>query len=154
MNAYTMSCKLTLLYIQHVHLLVLRTCKRVHIHTSLQPERGWEVDLNDLESKIDNNTSAFFLNNPSNPCGSVYSRQHLLDILAVAERYKLPIISDEVYDGMVHINFSPKDYDTPDWLSLPYKQLEGVEQKFRVKTAGVKVASQGSNLWDKCLQWA
>ena len=69
----------------------------------LQPERGWEIDLEDLASKIDNNTAALFLNNPSNPCGCVYSRKHLEDILALCERYKLPIISDEIYDGMVRI---------------------------------------------------
>ena len=59
------------------------------------------MDLEDLQRKIDSNTAAIFLNNPSNPCGSVYSEQHLRDILAVAEKYRLPIISDEIYDGMV-----------------------------------------------------
>ena len=68
-----------------------------------QPERSWEVDLEDLERQIDDNTAAIMLNNPSNPCGSVYSRQHLLDILAVAEKHRIPIISDEIYDGMVLI---------------------------------------------------
>ena len=71
----------------------------MYLHT--QPERSWEVDLEDLERQIDDNTAAIMLNNPSNPCGSVYSRQHLLDILAVAEKHRIPIISDEIYDGMV-----------------------------------------------------
>ena len=66
-----------------------------------QPEKSWEVDLEDLERQIDDNTAAIIVNNPSNPCGSVYSRQHLLDILAVAEKKKVPIIADEVYAGMV-----------------------------------------------------
>ena len=69
----------------------------------MQPERSWEVDLEDLERQIDVNTAAIIVNNPSNPCGSVYSRQHLLDILAVAERKKVPIVADEVYAGMVCI---------------------------------------------------
>ena len=56
-----------------------------------------------LEKQIDENTAAIIVNNPSNPCGSVgYSRQHLLDILAVAEKKKVPIIADDVYAGMVH----------------------------------------------------
>ena len=67
----------------------------------MQPERSWEADLEDLERQIDDDTAALLLNNPSNPCGSVYSRQHLLDILALCEKYRLPIISDEIYDGMV-----------------------------------------------------
>ena len=50
---------------------------------------------------IDANTVSIVVTNPSNPCGSVYSKKHLLDILAVAERHFLPIIGDEIYDGMV-----------------------------------------------------
>lgn len=57
--------------------------------------------MEDLERQIDVNTAAIIVNNPSNPCGSVYSRQHLLEILAVAERKKVPIIADDVYAGMV-----------------------------------------------------
>ena len=54
-----------------------------------------------MESKIDSNTASIVLNNPSNPCGSSYSCQHLLDILTVAERHRLPIISDDTYAWMV-----------------------------------------------------
>ena len=54
-----------------------------------------------MEQQIDDNTVAIVVVNPSNPCGSVYSKQHLLDILAVAERHFLPIIGDEIYGGMV-----------------------------------------------------
>ena len=62
--------------------------------------------MEDLERQIDENTAAIIVNNPSNPCGSVYSRQHLLDILAVAEKKKVPIIADDVYAGMVKIVIS------------------------------------------------
>lgn len=57
--------------------------------------------MDELESLIDERTKAIVVNNPSNPCGSVYSREHLLDIINLAERYKLPIIADEVYGDMV-----------------------------------------------------
>ena len=66
-----------------------------------QPERAWEVDLQDMESKIDKDTAAIIVTNPSNPCGSVFSRKHLQDIIALAERHQLPIIADEIYAGMV-----------------------------------------------------
>eukprot|EP00842_Homolaphlyctis_polyrhiza_P002661 jgi/Hompol1/3396/HPOL_003220-RA len=67
----------------------------------LVPERQWEADLAEMESLIDDNTAAIIVNNPSNPCGSVYSKKHLQDILAIAERYGLPIIADEIYGDMV-----------------------------------------------------
>ncbi len=53
-----------------------------------------------MESLIDSNTCAILINNPSNPCGSVYSKDHLLDILAIAEKHQIPIISDEIYGEM------------------------------------------------------
>lgn len=46
-----------------------------------QPERSWEVDIDHLESQIDEKTRAIVVNNPSNPCGSVYSKEHLEAIL-------------------------------------------------------------------------
>jgi histidinol-phosphate/aromatic aminotransferase/cobyric acid decarboxylase-like protein len=55
-------------------------------HYNLLPDKSWELDLAHLESIIDETTKVLLVNNPSNPCGSVYSKQHLLDILAVAER--------------------------------------------------------------------
>lgn len=69
----------------------------------LQPEFGWEVDLDHLESQIDESTAAIIINNPSNPCGSVFSKHHLLDILEIAARYYVPIIADEIYEHMVSI---------------------------------------------------
>lgn len=68
-----------------------------------QPERGWEINLDDLESQIDESTAAIIINNPSNPCGSVFSRDHLLDILNIAAKYYVPIIADEIYEHMVYI---------------------------------------------------
>jgi len=69
----------------------------------VQPERGWEVDVEDLESQADDDTSCIVVNNPSNPCGSVYSRRHLREILRVAERLRLPIIADEIYADIVSL---------------------------------------------------
>lgn len=68
---------------------------------NLKPERGWEIDLDDLESQIDSQTAAIIINNPSNPCGSVFTRFHLLEILDVAARNFVPIIADEIYDYFV-----------------------------------------------------
>jgi len=68
---------------------------------NLLPNKDWEADLDHMESLIDQNTAAIIVNSPSNPCGSVFSVQHLKDILAVAEKYKVPIIADEIYENFV-----------------------------------------------------
>lgn len=72
------------------------------------------MDLEQLELQIDDNTAAIVLNNPSNPCGSVYTRSHLLDILQVAARNYVPIIADEIYDyfvsNLLKSNFQQFDF--------------------------------------------
>lgn len=67
----------------------------------LIPEENWEIDVDHLESLIDLETKAIIVNNPSNPCGSVYSKEHLEKILEVADRHCIPIIADEIYDHFV-----------------------------------------------------
>lgn len=69
---------------------------------NLDPSKGWNVDLSHMESVIDDKTRAIVVNHPGNPCGNVFSKEHILDILAIAERYRLPVISDEVYEFMVY----------------------------------------------------
>mmetsp|Transcript_14213 Transcript_14213/g.26817 ORF Transcript_14213/g.26817 Transcript_14213/m.26817 type:complete len:425 (+) Transcript_14213:2492-3766(+) len=66
----------------------------------LKPDTNWEADLEDLESKIDKRTKVIVVINPSNPCGSVYSREHLNEIVQLARRHHLPILADEVYEGI------------------------------------------------------
>lgn len=66
----------------------------------LLPDKGWQVDLESVRRLADDKTCAILVNNPSNPCGAVYSRSHLADVMGIAEELRLPVIADEVYTGM------------------------------------------------------
>jgi len=61
-------------------------------------EKNWEIDLNELRTLIDDRTKGIIITNPSNPCGSNFTKQHVLDIIQVAREKSIPIIADEVYD--------------------------------------------------------
>ncbi|XP_054856341.1 tyrosine aminotransferase [Eublepharis macularius] len=68
---------------------------------NLLPEKSWEIDLKQMESLVDDKTACLIVNNPSNPCGSVFSKTHLQKIVAVASRQCVPILADEIYAEMV-----------------------------------------------------
>jgi len=66
----------------------------------LLPDAGWQIDVSSLAELADERTCALLINNPSNPCGAVYSHKHLTEVLGVAEELRLPVIADEVYAEM------------------------------------------------------
>jgi len=64
-------------------------------------EKDWAPDLSDLESKITNRTKLIVIVNPSNPCGSVYSKEQISKILNLAAIHKIPVATDEIYDRII-----------------------------------------------------
>ncbi|MDD5677148.1 MAG: pyridoxal phosphate-dependent aminotransferase [Kiritimatiellae bacterium] len=72
----------------------------------LDPEKGWYPDLAHLERQIRRypQIAGILVINPNNPTGAVYDAPTLEAIIRLAERYKLMLISDEVYFRMVYNN--------------------------------------------------
>lgn len=100
---------------------------------NLLPEQDWQVDLDHMESMIDENTVAILVNNPSNPCGSVFDEDHLTEILKIAEEYCLLIIADEIYEHFV-FNGSEKSYTPIAKLSknVPVLSCGGLTKRYLV----------------------
>nr|KYP53363.1 Tyrosine aminotransferase [Cajanus cajan] len=73
----------------------------------LLPERGWEVNLDSIEALADDNTVAMVLINPSNPCGNVFTYQHLKRVAEIARKLGIFVISDEVY---AHVTFGSNPF--------------------------------------------
>ncbi len=64
-------------------------------------DEHFEPDLDSMRKNITSYTKAILVINPNNPTGAVYSRKTLEGIIDIAGEFKLPIISDDVYDQMV-----------------------------------------------------
>jgi aspartate aminotransferase len=60
----------------------------------------------DIESKITPRTKVLLLNSPGNPTGAVIPEHQLREILAVANKHNIWVISDEVYDE-IYFNEPP-----------------------------------------------
>ena len=65
-------------------------------------EEGWEVDVDDLRSKITDRTKLIVIINPNNPVGSVYGADRLKEVLDVAGEHGIPVAADEMYDRIVY----------------------------------------------------
>lgn len=98
---------------------------------NLLPDKQWQIDLEQMEQLIDENTAALVLTNPSNPCGSVFTRKHLQQIIGIAEQYCIPIIADEIYE---HFVFPNVEYHSISSLSknVPVLSCGGLTKRFLV----------------------
>lgn len=74
------------------------------IYIPLRPP-NYDFVANDLENAFRAGAKALILCNPSNPCGKVFTREELLAILALAQKYDAWIITDEVYEHIVYAPF-------------------------------------------------
>ena len=62
----------------------------------------FQVTATMIEAAITPRTKAVLLGYPNNPTGAVMSRERLIEISQLAEKYDLLVISDEIYDRLVY----------------------------------------------------
>lgn len=65
-------------------------------------EDSFDVDPKAIEAAITPKTKAILLGFPNNPTGAVATREKLMEIAKIAEKYDLIVISDEIYDRLVY----------------------------------------------------
>ncbi len=72
------------------------------VFVDLVEKEGWSFSIKKLEQKIGSATKAIFFCNPNNPTGTIYTKEQLLYLAHLAEKYNLFIISDEVYKDLIY----------------------------------------------------
>ena len=63
---------------------------------------GYAIDPKQLEAKVTPRTKALILNSPSNPTGTLYTRETLEAVADAAKRHGFLVISDEIYEQLVY----------------------------------------------------
>jgi alanine-synthesizing transaminase len=80
--------------------VALTGARPVHYHC--RPENGFVPDPEEVASLVTPKTKALVLINPNNPTGAVYPRAALEALVRVAERNKIILFSDEIYDRILY----------------------------------------------------
>ena len=81
-------------------------CGSKPIYIPLNPPE-FNFDANKLEDAFKQGAKALILCNPSNPIGKVFTKEELLEIAKIVEKYDAFVITDEVYE---HIVFEPNKH--------------------------------------------
>ncbi len=71
------------------------------VHYICDEQSEWYPDMADIRKKITPKTRAIVLINPNNPTGTLYPKEVLEEIVAIAREHNLVIFSDEIYDRLV-----------------------------------------------------
>ncbi len=89
---------------------LVETAGGVPVMVPTMAAKGFQVTGSELEARITPRSKAILLSYPSNPTGATLTREHMLQVAAVAEKHDLVVISDEIYErlvyGVEHINFA------------------------------------------------
>jgi len=94
--------------VYHPFFNLVKSNDRILVQNELMVEDGvYKMDFDHLEKCIDSDTKMIIISNPHNPVGRVWTKQELEKLVAICERNKILIISDEIHCDIV---FEPYQY--------------------------------------------
>jgi aspartate/methionine/tyrosine aminotransferase len=77
----------------------------------LQEDRGWTLDLDELNDAVTDRTKLIAVCNPNNPTGYILTAAEMDAVVAAAERVGAWLLADEVYSGAERLS----DVQTPSF---------------------------------------
>ncbi len=80
----------------------VRAVGAIPIILETDSEQDFKISPHALREAITEHTRLVILNSPSNPTGSVYTRDELSALAEVLVEKQVPVLSDEVYDELVY----------------------------------------------------
>ncbi|MFF1254056.1 pyridoxal phosphate-dependent aminotransferase [Pseudarthrobacter sp. NPDC058329] len=90
-----------------------RLLNAVPVGYPLYPDHGFQPRTGDIEALITDRTRVLVLNSPSNPLGAVLSEDLTRELVELARRHDLWVISDECYEAFTYDvpHVSPARFD-------------------------------------------
>ncbi len=88
------------------------------VHYPCHSAAGFVPDPGEIEALITRRTRAIVIVNPNNPTGAVYALETLTAIARMAEKHRLVVLSDEIYDHILYDG--AKFVPLPRWLTIRF----------------------------------
>ena len=108
-------------------------------------ESGFKITPQQLENTINHSTKWFILNSPSNPTGSCYTKNELLELANVLKKYPhVNIMTDDLYE---HLIYDDNEFHTFASIAPELKEriltLNGVSKAYAM--TGWRIGYAGGN---------
>ncbi|HZW55143.1 MAG TPA: pyridoxal phosphate-dependent aminotransferase [Nitrososphaerales archaeon] len=89
----------------------VRIAGGVPIEVPMDQRNGFSLDVGRLQSAVSSRSKILVINSPCNPTGAVFPKDKIVEACEFAQRNKLFIVSDEIYEDFLYGNttthFSP-----------------------------------------------
>ena len=79
---------------------IVLLCEGIPVEIPLKASNEFQIDIEELKSKITNKTKMMIINNPSNPTGAVYQKETLEKVCQLARENNILILADEIYNQL------------------------------------------------------
>src|SRR6266850_6090178 len=96
----------------------------------------FQIDFDDFERRISNDTNAFILCNPQNPTGNVWSQADLMRVGEICLRRRVVVLADEI-----HCDFVSKGVKYTPFATLPNKAVVNNSITFKAASKSFGLAA-------------
>ncbi|MRT93700.1 pyridoxal phosphate-dependent aminotransferase [Ancylomarina sp. 16SWW S1-10-2] len=124
---------------------IVKLAQGVNVLIPADIDQDFKITPEQLEAAITPKTKAFLFSSPSNPTGSIYSKEELKALAQVFEKHPdIVIISDEIYE---HINYIGKHESIAQFEELKNQTvvINGVSKGYAM--TGWRIGYLAAPLW-------
>ena len=101
-------------WVSYPDIIRLAGGRSIIVHT--KEEDGFKLRPDKLEEAVTSRTKLLILNSPSNPTGSVYTKQELESIADIVLKHKFFVLTDDIYNKIV--------FEDSTWTSILHARPE------------------------------
>lgn len=83
---------------------IIKIAKAKVVEVQLNEKKNWDLNLENVKSKISQKTKAIIICNPNNPTGSIIENKKLVKLAEISQNQNVNIIIDDIYRNLNYTN--------------------------------------------------